>query len=244
MNSATLAFCILAVFGGALVRGYTGFGSSLIWVSSLSLVLPPVIVVPAAYLLEIAASAHLLPRVWRDIEWRSLRWLLLGAFVATPPGVYLLSALPASPLRVAISLIVLGATALMWRGFALKSIPGLGPTVATGLVSGLLNGATGIGGPPVIVFYISSPAAVAVSRASLIAFILAVELFATSVATAHGLVTRDVLVLFGVLVLPMLGGIVTGHRGFIRSDPERFRRHVLVVLAALSVAVLLRAVIG
>ncbi len=97
MNSAILTFCIVAVFGGALVRGYTGFGSSLIWVSSLSLVLPPVIVVPAVYLLEIAASAHLLPRVWRKIEWRSLRWLLLGTFVATPPGVYLLSALPASP---------------------------------------------------------------------------------------------------------------------------------------------------
>ncbi len=242
MEPAVLVFAAVAVFGGAVVRGFTGFGSSLIWVSSLSLVLPPVAVVPTVYALEIVASAHLLPKVWREIDWRSLRWLLLGTFAATPFGLYLLASLPAAPVRVAISIVVLTATALIWRGFALKAVPGAGPTVATGLVCGLLNGGTGIGGPPAILFYFSSPAAVAVSRASLIAFFLATDAFAAAAAT-QGLVTRDVLILAGVLVLPMLAGIVLGDRRFVRTDPERFRRYVLLILAALSVAVLVRAVI-
>ncbi len=244
MEPAVLVFAAVAVFGGAVVRGFTGFGSSLIWVSSLSLVLPPVAVVPTVYALEIVASAHLLPKVWREIDWRSLRWLLLGTFAATPFGLYLLASLPAAPVRVAISIVVLTATALIWRGFALKAVPGAGPTVATGLVCGLLNGGTGIGGPPAILFYFSSPAAVAVSRASLIAFVLATDAFAAAAAATQGLVTRDVLVLAGVLVLPMLAGIVLGARGFLRTDPERFRRYVLVILAALSVAVLARALAG
>ena len=244
MEWASYIFAVAAVFCGAFVRGYTGFGSSLLWVSSLSLVFPPILVVPAVYLLEIAASAHLMPKVWKEIDWRSLRWLLLGTFAATPLGLYFLASLPADPIRVAIALVVLAATALMWRGFALASVPGPGPTVATGLLCGLLNGGTGIGGPPAILFYFSSPAAVAVSRASLIAFFFAIDAFATSVAATQGLVTRDVLILAALLVLPMLLGIHLGHRRFLGAEPERFRRFVLLLLAFLSLAVLLRAVLG
>ena len=35
-----------------------------------------------------------------------------------------------------------------------------------------------------------------------------------------------------------------GNRGFVKADPERFRRFVLIFLAALSVAVLVRAVVA
>jgi hypothetical protein len=41
------------------------------------------------------------------------------------------------------------------------------------------------------------------------------------------------------LALPMLAGIVLGNRQFGRTDPARFRRYVLMLLAALSLAVLL-----
>jgi uncharacterized membrane protein YfcA len=47
-----------------------------------------------------------------------------------------------------------------------------------------------------------------------------------------------------VLVLPMLLGLLLGNRRFLRTDPERFRRVVLLLLAALSVAFLLRALLG
>ena len=52
-------------------------------------------------------------------------------------------------------------------------MPGRAATVATGALSGLLNGAFGIGGPPVILFFFASPAWVAVGRASVIAYSLA-----------------------------------------------------------------------
>ncbi len=173
MEPASIAFAVVAVFCGAFVRGYAGFGSSMIWVSSLSLVFPPILVIPAVFLLEIAASANLLPRVWREVEWRSLRWLLAGAVVATPAGLYLLAALPAAPVRIAIAIIILAATILLWRGFAWRAVPGAWPAAAAGMLAGAMNGGTGIGGPPVILFYFSSPAAVGVSRASVIAFLLA-----------------------------------------------------------------------
>lgn len=240
MDAATLTFAMIVVLMGAFVRGYSGFGSSLLWVSGLSLVLRPVEVVPTIFLLEITASIHLLPKVWREIDWRSLRWLLLGTFAATPFGIVVLASLPPAPMRMGIALVVLTATALMWRGFSLKATPGPGPTVLTGLVCGALNGSTGIGGPPAILFYFSSPAAAAVSRASLIAFLFAIDAFGATVAAVQGLVTGNVLLLAALLLLPVVIGVATGNRRFIRTEPETFRRFVLLLLALFSVAVLLR----
>jgi uncharacterized membrane protein YfcA len=244
MDPAALIFAVLAVAVGAVVRGYSGFGSSLLWVSSLSLVLPPAEVVPTVFLLEIAASGHLLPKVWKEVDWRSLRWLLSGALLATPPGIYLLANLPAAPLRAAIAVVVLTATVLIWRGFALKRTPGVAATFGTGLLSGFINGGTGIGGPPAILFYFSSPAAVAVSRASIIAYFFGTDIFGLGIAATQDLVTLDVLWRSLVLLAPVLIGISLGNRRFIKAEPETFKRFVLILLAALSAAVLLRAVLG
>ncbi len=234
----------LAVFIGGYVRGFSGFGSGMIWAGGLSLVLPPVVVVPAIFLLDLIASVHLVPRVWKDIDWRSLSWLLLGALVATAPGLYLLAKLPGDVTRAAIAVVILTVTVLLWRGFTLKAMPGPGMAVAAGLVSGFLGGGTGMGGPPAILLYFSAPTTVGLSRASIIGFLFGLDVISGGLAAMHGLYTREVAVWSLALALPMLAGIVLGNRQFGRTDPERFRRLVLVLLAGLSLAVLLRALLG
>lgn len=244
MEPATLAFAALAVFVGGFVRGFSGFGSGMIWAGGLSLVLPPVIVVPSIFLLDLAASAHLVPRAWKDIDWRSLRWLLLGAVVATPAGLYLLANLPGDVIRVAIAVVVLAATALLWRGFALRAMPGPRTALFAGALSGFLGGGAGVGGPPAILLYFSAPTTVGVSRASLIGYLFGLDVVSAALASLQGLYTREVGLWTLALVLPMLLGVVLGDRQFLHADPERFRRVVLLLLAALSIAVLLRALLG
>ena len=158
LEPAALAFALIAVFAGAFVRGYSGFGSSLIWAASLTLVLPPAAVVPVILMLEVAVSLHLLPRVWREVAWRSLWRLLIGAWVAMPVGLYALANLPTAAMQAAVSAVVLVAAILLWRGYSLQRTPGTAATIATGALSGLLNGSTAVGGPPVVLFYFASPA--------------------------------------------------------------------------------------
>ena len=244
LDPLALSVAVVAVSVGAFVRGYSGFGSSLIWISGMSIVFAPVVVVPAVYLLELIASARLVPTVWRKADWHSLRWLILGACLGLPPGIYLLSALPPGPVRVAIALIVIGATIALSRGFTLKSVPGAAPTALIGATSGFLNGWTGIGGPPVILFYFSSPVPVAVSRASLIVILFTLDIFSLTLAWAQALVTTEVLVLAAVLSVPVVIGISLGHRRFIQTPPETFRRFVVVLLGLLSLGVLARAILG
>jgi uncharacterized membrane protein YfcA len=244
MDIFVIAFSALAVLVAGIIRGYSGFGFSMIATTSMTLVLPPVEVIPVVLVLEILASAWLLPRVWKQIDWKSLSWLSAGVLFGTPPGVYLLAHVPAKPMRAGIALAILVLVVLMWQGYHLKKMPGRSGTAATGLFSGFLNGSAAIGGPPVILFYFSSPAGVTVSRASIIAYFLGTDSLAWVISLTQGLVTIQTGILSGILCVPLLLGIFLGNRFFNHSKEGAFRRKVLILLMLLSLAALLRTMFG
>ena len=188
------------------------------------------------------ASIRLVPQVRKDIDWYSLRWLLFGSLVGIPFGVYLLANVPPAPMRISISLMVLTASILLLRGFAWKRMPGIILTLVTGLACGMLNGAAAIGGPPVILFYLSSPAGVKVSRASIIAYFLGIDAMCLVVAAFQGLTTFQTLFLTTVCLIPLLLGITVGSRMFIKIDQASFRLHVLILLMLLAMAGLIRSI--
>ena len=238
----SLTVTFISVFIAGIIRGYSGFGFAMVAVTSIALVLPPVQVVPLVLILEVLASLRLVPQVWRDIDWYSLRWLLAGSLFATPIGVYLLANIPEGPMRISISLLVLIAAILLLYGWAWRRMPGRPLILTTGAACGLLNGAAAIGGPPVILFYLSSPAAVKVSRASIIAYFLGIDAMSLAMAAIQGLTTYKTLLMTAGCMLPLYFGITFGSRMFIKADKESFRHHVLILLIILSVAGLLRGI--
>jgi uncharacterized membrane protein YfcA len=234
MAPAVIGYSVVCIFLAAIVRGYSGFGFSLLAITALSLVLPPSHIVPSIFMLEVAASLHLLPGIWKDVHWRSLAPLTLGCLVATPPGVFLLANVPAAPMQIAMAGFVLAATLLLWRGFALKTMPGSIASTAAGAASGFANGAFGIGGPPVILFYFASPAGAVAGRASLIAYFLATDLIGLAFQWREGLLTRDAALRAAIFLAPLLAGVWLGARSFKSADPAVFRKYVLAILAGLA----------
>jgi uncharacterized membrane protein YfcA len=242
LNSWILAYSVIAVLIAGFVRGYGGFGFSMIAVVSLTLVLPPAEVVPVILLLEVAASAWLLPGVWRQVHWRSLGWLSLGVVLGTPAGVYLLANVPARPMRAAIAVVVLALAMVLIKGLSFQRIPGPRAAAFTGVVSGVLNGGAAVGGPPAILFYFSSPGGVALGRASLIAFFLGTDILAGIVSATQGLIHGRTFHLFALFLPPLIVGLVFGGRSFKKTDEGLFRRRVLLLLIILSAASLTRAI--
>ncbi|MFO1035073.1 MAG: sulfite exporter TauE/SafE family protein [Hyphomicrobiales bacterium] len=145
---ASLIYAISVIFVAAIVRGFSGFGFSLLAISALSLAYAPADIVPSIFLMEIAASLNLLIKNWKDVHWRSLLPLVTGCLIATPLGVWALATLPAAPIQLAMAAFVLVAVALMSGGLSLKRMPGLPASIAAGAASGLANGAFGMAGPP------------------------------------------------------------------------------------------------
>ena len=244
MEWIPLLLACLAIFVAAIVRGYSGFGFSLLSISALTLIYPPAHIIPSIFLLEIAASLHLLPSIWRDVHWRSLWPLTLGCLFATPIGVWLLAYAPARPMQLALACFVLVATALLWRGFTLKSMPGTIASTAAGAASGLANGAFGMGGPPVVLFYFSSPAGNAAGRASLIMFFLLTDVIGIANQSVHGLVTPETAVRALLFLPPLIAGVWLGQRSFAGANPETFRQLVLLLLAGLAIAISAKALIA
>lgn len=229
-----VGYSMLVVLLAAVVRGYSGFGFSLLAVTGLSLTLPPAEIVPSIFMLEVAASLHLLPGIWKQIHWRSIAWLFVGCLVATPLGVWLLASVPEAPMKVALGIFVLGSALLLAQGYALKRMPGPGATFATGAASGLLNGGFGIGGPPVVLFFFSSPAGAAVSRASAIAYFIGTDTAGLGFLAGQGLVTQASFARFLLFLPPLLVGIAIGSRSFRGADPASFRQWVLRILMLLA----------
>lgn len=234
----------LIVLAGGVVRGFGGFGASMVWVVGLSLLIHPAAVVPTALLLEVLASVQMLPQVWREIDWQSLRWLLTGAVLGTPVGVWLLARLPAKAMQLTIAVLVLAATIALATKVRPARLPGPGGTAAVGVVSGALNGAFAMGGPPAILMYFSSPAATTIGRASLVAYFLGTDLFGTATAAVGGLLPLAVLTQTAAMVPVSLVGIKLGSVLFRRASGADLRRYVLWLLAALSIATFAQALAG
>ena len=229
-----------------VVRGVSGFGSAMVGIGGLSLLLPPQQVVPAFLALELLTTAHLLPGVWRQIDWKSLRWVIGGCLLATPLGLTLLAGLDAAAMRLMVSLCLLAIATLMLSGLAArltpKQTPGPLGALAVGAVSGALNGAVGISGPPAIVFYFATTAA-ATSRATLIAYFLFTDVWALVLAGGAGLLTQAALPLITVALPFSLAGIWLGQRLYLRLNEAQLRRLVWTLLAVLGAVGLAQAMI-
>lgn len=232
--SFAYVYAFICVFLAGIVRGFSGFAFAALVVISVSFVLPPMTVVPAVLILEVIAGIHLLPSIWRTVHWQSILIIVAASVIATPFGVYVLANVPAEPMKLALAVITFVAAAVLATGYQLKRMPRPAETAATGVAAGLLNGAFGIGGPPIIVFFLGSPLALDAGRASIVASFLAMDIAGLISLFGFGMYTRESLTLT-VLALPALVvGVYIGARLVGKLDERAARKGVIAILMGLS----------
>lgn len=234
-SGAALAGGAAIVFFAFFVRGYTGFGASLIGVGLLTIVWPPARVVPVFFILEALASVALFPGVRREVQWRALMLLWGGAAVAMPLGLYVLTQVPSDMMALLIAGFIAVAASVLLLGVNLKLTPGPVATLATGGLVGVLNGATAMGGPPAVLFFFANAAGVVAGRASLIAFFLVLDLIAAGYAGVQELYDMAVAARIVALLPFMLIGAYAGAHAFGLADPETVRRAALILLIVVAV---------
>jgi uncharacterized membrane protein YfcA len=234
--SATFAVAACAAMVAGLVRGFSGFGSALVLSPSLAALYGPKVAVPVALVLELALAVPLVPRVRHLVDWRRIGLLCVAATLTVPVGARLLAVADADALRWAISLVVFLAVALLAFGWGYEGPPHAAATMATGAVSGVLAGSTGLSGPPVIFYELAGTQPVASARASFIVYFSWVDVVAIVVFAIGGALTQRVL-LTGVLLTPFyLAAALVGAALFGRASPVFYRRLAIVVLACVAVA--------
>src|SRR5258706_2066594 len=173
------AFLIAAVFAfiAGMVRGFSGFGAAMLMTPVFPALYGPAVGVVLCLLLEIAVGLPLLRGAVPHVDWRRIGFLLLAAVVGIPLGNLVLTNSNPEPMRWAISGIVLLAVVLLASGWRYHGRPTTGATAGVGLISGFLNGLSGMAGPPIIFYYLAGTEAAAQGRAKLTTYFLFVDLF-------------------------------------------------------------------
>lgn len=181
------AWLALTIAVAGLVRGFTGFGTALIFVPVAGLFLPLSQVVLLIALTGLASTGALLPRAWGEADRGEVGVLALCAAVTVPAGVWALGVLPETTLRwlvTGIAATTLAAVATGWRYHARLRAPGL---AAIGGAAGVVGGMTGLTGPVVILFYLASTRAAQAVRANTILFLAALDVVIVANLSLRGL---------------------------------------------------------
>ena len=228
----------------SVIRAMTGWAFSIIAVPMLSLVFPPEQAVVLNILLALVATLKNVPAMRGQVSRRIFLPLLLSGLVGTPVGYWLHTAIGDAGLRLVMGLLVLALSATMLlippRPQAL-TLPAL--TLA-GLASGVLGGAVGIAGPPVVVLFMLTATDMGQARATLALGLLTVCLMATCAYLFGGHITAPVLLLFALALPVVLLGDTLGNRLFARYGGQAARRVSVVLTCGLGILSITRALLG
>jgi uncharacterized membrane protein YfcA len=219
-----------------------GFGSGLIAVGTLALVFPEIRdVVVLLLLVVLPAEVGVMLGSWHRIRWREAGGLLCGVVPGVLLGARVLkTGSPTLVLTVLGAFLVLvSAVFLVLRDGARVRWPRwiIPPT---GLVSGVLTGLFGTGGPPLIVYYHLAGLDKSGFRGNLMAVFVAMTLLRVVSYTAQGMITLPRL-WSGLALLPIsLLGVWIGQRIHVEVPERLFRRMVSGLLGAIGLLLLLR----
>ena len=157
MSTTTLGFAWAAVLLAAFVQGSIGVGFALIVAPVLGLIAPAQLPV-ALLVLMLPLNAFVVWRERAELDLRSAGWITVGRLFGTMGGMQVLALLPARHMNLLIGVSTIAATlvTLLVPAF----VPRRGTFMAAGLVTGVTETATGIGGPPLALVYQHHPAAV------------------------------------------------------------------------------------
>lgn len=224
----------LAVLFGAIIRGISGFGFSMILVVALTFFLPPAEATALIFIWEISASILHLPFVWKHVDWKAMKWLGTGCIIGTPLGVLSLVFIPPTPMTVIINGTVIVLCLIMLKGITLKRTLTNLEVIGTGTVAGIINGASANGGPPVILLFFSSPVGASVGRASLIAYFLFTDFFASLVFASQGLMPLKTIATSLYFIPCLAVGIWIGNKLYDKIEEKTFKRFVIILLIIIS----------
>ena len=222
------------IFAAGIMRGFTGFGAALLAVPIFSILWLPHQAIATVMCLATLSNIQLVPGALRTAQWRQTLPIGLATLAMIPVGALALVAFDPDLMRRAISAIVLAFTLLLMSNWRWSGTPGLGGALVAGSMGGLINGAAGTGGPPIILYLLAGPANANTSRANIIIVYFFMNAGTVVSLAVKGLVQPDTLWRVLLLTAPWALGLWAGIRLFHNANDALFRRIALLALVGVA----------
>jgi uncharacterized protein len=226
----------LAVVTAGFVQGATGVGFALIVAPVIGLLVPQLLPV-CVLILMLPLNAYVVWRERRALDRSGATWITGGRIVGTAGGLWVLVALSASHLSLLVGIATI--LAVLATLIAPAFTPNRHAFIASGIVTGITETATGIGGPPLALVYQHQP--VAVMRSTIALCFLLGELVSLATLMAVGRIDSAQLSAAAQLLPALAAGALLSHAIHQLVNPRFLRAFVIVFALASSIVLLLRA---
>jgi uncharacterized membrane protein YfcA len=228
----SLVALIVSAAVAGLSRGFSGFGSALIFVPMAATIIAPIHAAPLLLLVDGVLTLGLVPNAWRHANRREVATMAVGALVGTPLGVLTLTRVDPTALRWGLSLAVFACVVLLASGWRYRGKPVVVLTVAVGAASGFLSGVAQTGGPPVVAYWLGAAVAAQVVRANIVFFFALSTIISAVSFAAGGLLTPQIFGL-ALVVAPIYGlALFIGAHMFALASEATFRKICYALIAA------------
>jgi hypothetical protein len=236
MTTWQFAAIAVTVLVAGFVQGSTGVGFALIAAPVIGLLAPTLLPV-CVLVLMLPLNVYVLWRERGALDKPGAGWITLGRVAGTFGGLWVLVVLSASQLDIVVGLATIAA--VMATLVAPAFTPGPRAFVLSGLVTGVTETATGIGGPPLALVYQHHP--VAVMRSTIALCFLVGQLFSLATLLVAGRIGTPQIVAAAELLPALLLGAVLSHVVHHRVENRFLRGFVIVFALGSSALLLLRA---
>lgn len=213
----TVIILVALIIGlGGFTQGLTGFGSALVSVPLLSLIIEAKIAVPIAGIFGWIVTWPIVWKMRESIQYKTAFILFAGSVPASFVGAKLLASLPSHYILITMGIVLILSSLHSLRSatplFQKTSIP---VTVGAGFTSGVLGASVGESGPPVIAYTSMQPWTADQSKSTL-AFFFMLQMIGANISFWHeGLITREVLSYVSssmpVFIIGLAGGMTAYH---------------------------------
>src|SRR5690242_2131964 len=243
-GGGTILSVLAVVFLATLIRSAFGFGEALVAVPLLALMIPVEVAAPVAVLVSITVALIVVVQDWRHIHVRSAGALVLPTLLGIPLGLILLKAVAEPVVKAILAVVIIGFSAnSLFRG-ARRELKNDRLAWLFGFGAGVLGGAYGMNGPPLVIYGSLRKWSPQHFRATLQGYFLPASLAGLWGYWLAGLWTPAVnryylLSLPFVVLATFLGRVVNR-----RIHPQRFTLYIHGGLIAIGLLLLLQAAKG
>ena len=228
MSLAVLCIGVFTVAVAAFVQGTIGVGFALIVVPVLAFLAPEAIPV-CVLLLMTPLNIYVILRERGALDWRGIGWITAGRVVGTFLGLSILLTVPQHYIGLLVGTATLLAVGVTLSRPSFK--PNHGAFLAAGLVTGVTETATGIGGPPLALIYQHHPGPVV--RATIGVCFLIGQVTSLGVLLAAGQTSMGQLLSALLLMPAVVAGALASHFTHKRLE-DRLLRSAVMAFALIS----------
>ncbi len=239
---ATTLPVLAVIFLATLIRSAFGFGEALIAVPLLAFLMPVKVAAPLAVLVSITVAAVVIAQDWHKIHVRSAGWLILSTLVGIPLGLWLLTAVDELIVKAVLAVVIISFSSYCLFSRSQLELKNDRLAWIFGFGAGVLGGAYGMNGPPLVMYGALSRWTPEHFRATLQGYFLPASLVGMFGYWQADLWVADVTRYF-LLSLPIaiaatfLGGMVNR-----RMKGQEFLRYIHIGLILVGIGLLTLAV--